>query len=324
MIPKGPGANQHLGALAGNDNVTQKPLVKHIISKELNMYFDKVVAAIINDQTDEETVAMRTAALASVREESGIHQLIPYFDQYISHKVTTCLNDLFILKQMMLLLDAMIGNKNLFLDPYMASLVPPVLTCIIAHKLGTGDPEEIQKQYELRDLAASLAGTMTRNIKDATNQTKIRFVRTLLKHFLDMDFSLATHYGALKGISKMVGPDGVRKLIVHLIKPYEYMITRVVKKKGDDVIEIKMIIAAIVETLSLIETPSEALLVAGEPEVDQAGLDEALGPIIGSRIGRKNNQVLNKLIVKAIRDERILKAEKADQRRLREEQQKDN
>lgn len=287
------------------------------------MYFDKVVAAIINDQSDEETIAMRTAAFASVREESGIHQLIPYFDQYISHKVTTCLNDLFVLKQMMLLLDAMIGNKNLFLDPYMASLVPPVLTCIIAHKLGTDDPEEVQKQYELRDLAASLAGAMTRNIRDATNQTKIRFVRTLLKHFLDMDFSLATHYGALKGISRMVGAEGVRRLVVHVIKPYEYMITRVAKKKGEDAVEIQMIIAAIVESLSLIETPNEALLVNGDPDVDQDGLYEALGPVIGSRIARKNNQVLNKLIVNAIRDEKRLKADKEEQRRLREEQQKE-
>lgn len=66
LVPKGPGANPNLGALAGNDNVTVKPLVKHIVSKELILFFDKIREAILDDDDDPEVVTLREAALKSV------------------------------------------------------------------------------------------------------------------------------------------------------------------------------------------------------------------------------------------------------------------
>ncbi|KAH8591013.1 hypothetical protein B0O99DRAFT_654662 [Bisporella sp. PMI_857] len=303
LVAKGPGANQHLGALAGND-VNAKPLVKHVLSKELIMYFDRVIAALINEDTDEETTTLRTAALASVREEP-IHQLVPYFDQYVSHKVTHCLDNTFILTQMMNLVSALIENKTLFLDPYIPSLIPPILTCLTSRKLGSDIPTGIQEQYELRDLSASLMGAISQKYKNSGHQAQVRLLRSLSKSFFDYDASLAQHYGALMGIFKVGGPDAIRMILLPMLKGWSRVITKGQPVQEDNV-EQRMIIAALVRVIESMQTSSEEKLLNGEDQdVDKSQLEDALGPIIGERIAGKGNQTLNKIIFRALKNEKI-------------------
>lgn len=113
-MPKGPGANPNLAAISGNDNVTVKPLVKHILSNELQLYFEKICSALLDENNDE----YRVAALASLGSDPGLHQLVPYFVQFIAEKVTHKLKDLFTLTQMMQLASAMLNNESLYVDPY--------------------------------------------------------------------------------------------------------------------------------------------------------------------------------------------------------------
>lgn len=114
LLPKGPNANPALAAMNGADNTTTKPQVKHILSKELQLYFEKVCASVL-DETQPE---YRTAGLASLKEDPGLHQLVPYFVQFVAEKVTHSLHDLFVLTQMMLLTEALTRNGKLNLTPY--------------------------------------------------------------------------------------------------------------------------------------------------------------------------------------------------------------
>ena len=116
LVPKGPGANPHMSAING-DNVTVKPLVKHILSKELLLYFEKICGALVDESSDE----YRLAAIASIRTDPGLHQLVPYFVQFIAEKVTHNLKNLFILMQMMQLAMAMLENDSLYVDPYVSA-----------------------------------------------------------------------------------------------------------------------------------------------------------------------------------------------------------
>ncbi|KAG9240054.1 TATA box binding protein associated factor-domain-containing protein [Calycina marina] len=302
LVPKGPGANPYLGALAGNDNVSQKPLVRHIISKELIKYFETVVAAILSDDIDPKIVQGRLNALNSLRSEMGLHQLLPYFVQYVTHKVTMCLDDLFVLDSMMDLFDALVDNKNLYLAPYYPSMVPPVLSCMITRNLGPGNADdEIQKKYDLRNKAASLAGKMVVRIEDPNNKILERLISTFLKFFLDEEQSLATHFGALKGIFYSLTPEKKRRILTHLIEPFDKeVLTPASRRTGEKTVEVTMLIGAIVQNIESFETPIEARLVANEPEPSQAKLEKYLGPVIGSRIWIYNRPVLNKLIIKAI------------------------
>lgn len=110
---QGPGATK-LSNLTGGDNVNVKPLVKHILSKELQIYFERVCGALL----DESNKDFQVAALSSLRNDPGLHQLVPYFVQFISEKVTHNLKNIFILTQMMQLTSALIDNESLYLDPY--------------------------------------------------------------------------------------------------------------------------------------------------------------------------------------------------------------
>jgi transcription initiation factor TFIID subunit 6 len=118
LLPKGPNVNPNLQALNGYDNVTVKPLVKHILSKELNLFFDKVCAAVVDESNEE----FRIAAFASLKEDPGLHQLVPYFVQYVAEKVTHNLDNMFILTQMMNLTESMILNESFHVDPYVRTL----------------------------------------------------------------------------------------------------------------------------------------------------------------------------------------------------------
>lgn len=113
---KGSTTNHSLAAVGGSDNVTVKPLVKHILSKELQLYFEKVCSAVLDEHND----TMRNAALSSLRQDPGLHQLLPYFVQWISEKVTHNFKNLFVLTQAMHFCYAILENKHLYIEPYVS------------------------------------------------------------------------------------------------------------------------------------------------------------------------------------------------------------
>lgn len=108
-----------MAAMAGSENVTVKPLVKHVLSKELQLYFEKICSALLDELNNE----YRIAALASIRSDPGLHQLVPYLVQFVAEKVTHNLKNLFVLTQMMQLTTAMLENSNLYIDPYVQTIV---------------------------------------------------------------------------------------------------------------------------------------------------------------------------------------------------------
>jgi len=111
---KGSTTNHSVAALGSGDSAAVKPLVKHILSKELQLYFEKVCEAVLNERDE----YLRSAAFASLRHDPGLHQLLPYFVQFVSEKVTHGLKNLFTLDMMMQFTWAVLENEHLFIDPY--------------------------------------------------------------------------------------------------------------------------------------------------------------------------------------------------------------
>ncbi len=114
LMPKGPNVNPALAAMSSADSTTTKPQVKHILSKELQLYFERVCQGALNDESPE----LRAAALASLQQDPGLQQLVSYFVQFISEKVTHNMKDLFVLTQMMYMTEALTRNEKLNLAPY--------------------------------------------------------------------------------------------------------------------------------------------------------------------------------------------------------------
>ena len=133
-----------------------KPLVKHVLSRELQLYYERLTSAIISPPTDskkeaeaenrpmhdsqseeDETAAssgnlVRDAALASLRGDAGIHQLVPYLIQWVCANITRVLrNDgeeepgsidqarvVELLHTMLSTLHALLVNPSIFIEPY--------------------------------------------------------------------------------------------------------------------------------------------------------------------------------------------------------------
>ncbi|KLU85015.1 transcription initiation factor TFIID subunit 6 [Magnaporthiopsis poae ATCC 64411] len=258
LIPKGPGANPALSALAGNDNLAFHPAVKQIISKELVLYFDKIQAAVLDDSPDEETARLREAALESVRTDPGLHQLVPYFANFIANQVTHRLDDTFTLRMMMELTAALVDNPHLFLDPYAGPLSAPVLTAIMSRKIGGGGgstaaanasgsngsngngsssmdvdgavavaapppppSDPIHSQFLLREFAASLLGRIATKYTRANKHLRSKLTRTCLKFLLDPTKPPAVLYGALNGLAAAGGPEAFRVLVLPNLKSFD-------------------------------------------------------------------------------------------------------
>ncbi|KAG0662149.1 Transcription initiation factor TFIID subunit 6 [Maudiozyma exigua] len=220
LMPNGEngGSNQPVTAVkpGQNTNVEVKPLVKHVLSKELQIYFNKVISALsakestsdTSEHTDQQQ-RLRQAALTSLKTDSGLHQLVPYFIQFIAEQITHNLSDLQLLTTILEMIYSLLNNPSIFLEPYIHSLMPSILTLLLAKKLGgtlTSDSIEattdfLEKTNALRDFAASLLDYVLKKFPEVYKSLKPRVTRTLLKTFLDTNRVFGTYYGCLKGIT---------------------------------------------------------------------------------------------------------------------------
>ncbi|EEB09098.1 histone H4-like TAF Taf6 [Schizosaccharomyces japonicus yFS275] len=205
------------------DNVEVKPLVRHVLSKELQLYFERIANALLSDSNAE----LRNAALSSLRTDPGLHQLLPYFIIFLSDSVTQNLSNHNVLKTLMQMAWSLLDNPNLFVEPYIHQLIPPILTCMVAKYLGPGGLDT--EHYELRDFAAYLLGIICDRFGDVYYTLKPRVTRTLLKAFLDNTKPFTTHYGAIIGL-KTMGKEAIRVLIVPNIKVYELLVIKALEK----------------------------------------------------------------------------------------------
>lgn len=302
LLPKGTGANPALAALAGNENVAVNPAVKHIVSKELILYFDKIQAAILDDNPDEEVVRLRQAALGSVRDDPGLHQLAPYFINFIQDRVTHNLDDTFTLKQMMELTNALIENKSLFLDPYASAISAPALTCLMARKLGSNDGvDSMKEQYELRQLAASLTGRIAKKYSTSNALLRPKLTRTCLKYFLDPTKPPAVLYGAIVGLLEAGGPEAIRVLVLRNLKSFDSSILQPLKEKSEGSIEYEMLVQGLVQAVASLSQRNDASI-NGSGTVTDSNLGELkdfIGPIVGGKVASSGNQKLIKTILEA-------------------------
>lgn len=90
-----------------------KPLVKHILSKELQAYYDTVIADVMCGDPDR-----IKAALFSVATDSGLQQLLPYFIQFVAEAIPKNLRHLPQLQIFIGLLGSLLANEHLFVEPY--------------------------------------------------------------------------------------------------------------------------------------------------------------------------------------------------------------
>ncbi|PUU84313.1 hypothetical protein B9Z19DRAFT_1013826 [Tuber borchii] len=317
--PKGASSNTTLSIASTlnpttNETVTIKPLVKHVLSKELQLYFERISTSITDESTPD---AVRNAALASLRKDPGLHQLLPYFVQFISEKTTHGLRSLFTLTQMMSLTHALLENDSFFIEPYVSSLIPPILTCLIGKHLGSSssDPHsQTPAHYALRDLSASLMRLVCKRFGDSSHTLKPRLTRTCLKYFLDPAKPLPTHYGSIIGLAAIGGREAVRVLILPNTKLYEKVIRPEIEDEGPRKSEAEMCLSALVGVLKQLEEEEEGeggggggkgkngiapIMPGASAEEVKSQLIGILGELVGEEVWKLRREALVKAVIEA-------------------------
>lgn len=315
LLPKGPNANTHLAAANGLDNVNIKPLVKHVLSKESQELFAKLSSALI-DETNSE---WQNAALASIQSDPGIHQLTTYLITFIAEKVTHSMKNLFVLRQMMLATTALLNNQAIYLDPYIAYMVPPVLTCCTGKHLGPSPAQSVHStassetlngnlngtlsaslaHFELRDLAASILSHMCSKYSASNQGLKARVARICLKQFMDPNKPLGTHYGALKALISITGMEGLKMLVLPNLNIYDAVLKEALADESRKP-EAERVIAVILQALDdSVDRPRGAPRINGVADLSgqRERLAEKVGDVIAEKIVSSGRSPVAQLIL---------------------------
>jgi transcription initiation factor TFIID subunit 6 len=207
------GANATLGS---NPGVVVKEMVRHVLSRELQRYFQDVKEGVKGSSEE-----FRQQVLDGVRQDPGLYQLVPYFAQYVQDQVTSNLKNTTVLTNVLRFVEALVLNATLFLEHYLHQFMPAVITCVVGHKLGecAGD----DRHWDLRVRAARLTGLICRKYTNKCNDIQARVTRTMVSAFLEPTKPLTTRYGAVVCLAAL-GPRVVELFLLDNAKEFQCLL----------------------------------------------------------------------------------------------------
>jgi hypothetical protein len=258
--------------------------VKHILGKELQLYYEHVTKTLSGSDASQ-----RDAALVSLSEEPGLNQLLPYFSLYVRESVHKSLRDLPLLFSLMRLTRALLTNPHFQVEHYLHQLLPPVLTCLVGKRL-CARPRE--NHWALRDLAAELVAGICAKYGPSYPNVQPRITKTLTGALLDKARPLTTHYGAVVGLGAL-GVRVVDLLVIPHMREYSALVLAVLdeaasRPKGVRRLEAAKVYGALAWTVNISRVKAEPptlLADAGRmAAVPAAEIEEHL-PEYASRFG---------------------------------------
>ncbi|CAB4304561.1 unnamed protein product [Prunus armeniaca] len=160
--------------------------VKHILSRELQLYFDKITELVVSR----------------------------------SDLVSRGLNDYPLLFALMRVVRSLLQNPHMHIEPYLHQLMPSVVTCLVAKRLGNRFADN---HWELRDFTANLVASICKRYDGGGSLFSIQILVPSYKNFgqciLDPKRTLTQHYGAIQGLAAL-GPSVVRLLVLPNLESY--------------------------------------------------------------------------------------------------------
>ncbi|EGG22084.1 TATA-binding protein-associated-factor [Cavenderia fasciculata] len=178
------------------DTAIVKPQVKHVLAKEMQMFYEKVVSSV-NDLPNH---TLFEGVVESLRTDSSLNQLLPYFTNFISLQVTQNLTNLELLMRLMRMCRAILESTHLHAELYLHQMMPSMMTCLLGRKLCQSANEN---HWKLRDYVADILVLVCKKYGDSYGSLQGRITRTLLQALHDTSKSLPTHYGAIVALSAL-------------------------------------------------------------------------------------------------------------------------
>ena len=203
-------AKKDIGLMQEDADVT--PCVKHVLSKEMQLFYDTVINCI-NSPKEEE----RVCAFESLRVDAGLQQLLPYFVQYVSEMIARNLKNPNVLLLMLEMCNCLVGNSHLFIEPYLHQLMPIVLSCVVGKTVGIGG--SFDQQIRIRQNASQIVVFIERKFASAYQSLQLKTCKTLTRTLGESGMPLISHYGAFYCLSEL-GRESVEIFILPLLSEY--------------------------------------------------------------------------------------------------------
>jgi transcription initiation factor TFIID subunit 6 len=189
-----------------------KSLVKHVLSKELQSYYDAVIGDVLSG--DGERIK---AALYSVATDSGLQQILPYFVQFVAEAVPKNLRSLGQLQIFIGLVSSLLANEHMFIEPYLHQIMPSLLSCLLGKRL-CEDPQR-EDHWALRDRCAVITADLCKRFGHVYATLIPRVTKTMVRTLQDAEKPLTSHYGAIVGLTAL-GPRTVEVVLLPHMEAY--------------------------------------------------------------------------------------------------------
>ncbi|OQS05221.1 transcription initiation factor TFIID subunit 6 [Thraustotheca clavata] len=197
-------------------NVTRKPLVKHVLTDEMQLYYTKVTDAVKSDD-----FVRQQAAYNSLSNDPGLHQVMPYFSRFIYEEVKHSNHDLPLISSVLRMARALLHNVGLRIELYLHQMIPAILTCILNKDLCANPTED---HWAVRNYGARLIAEICSRFGDTYDNLQPRVSKTYHAALLDPTKPFTTHYGAILGLMYL-GPLVMERLLFpHLTKYLEALL----------------------------------------------------------------------------------------------------
>ena len=206
---------------SGGAYVPQKryKTVKHQLSKELQIYLQKVVTTVRESAVNPGAAENVYANLAV---DPGLQPMLRYLTKFISDEVNRDLRNLGLLYAVMRLARCLLVNPNLNTELYLHQLMPPILTCLVSKRLCESPFDD---HWSLRDLAASLVKLVCLQYSEQYSDLQPRITMTLCAALKEKKKPMTTQYGTIIGLCTL-GPLTVHS---YLLPRMEQLLRRFTK-----------------------------------------------------------------------------------------------
>ncbi|KAH9093789.1 hypothetical protein Ae201684P_016411 [Aphanomyces euteiches] len=171
--------------------VQRKPLVKHVLTDEMQLYYDKVTEAIKGGDFNRQQ-----AAYVSLGKDPGLHQLLPYFSKFIYDEVKNSQRDLVLLSSILRMARSLLSNESLRIELYLEQLIPSILTCVLNRQLCENPADD---HWAIRKSAAKLMAQICHRFGSSYENLQLRVSKTYHDAFLDPARPFTTQFGAIVG-----------------------------------------------------------------------------------------------------------------------------
>ncbi|KZT60661.1 TAF-domain-containing protein [Calocera cornea HHB12733] len=203
LIPENPPPQPSHPERASSPTSTTDPLPSSL-PLPLQLYHTRLLSALLSPDD-----AKRAAALASLAADAGLQLLVPNLVNWVGERVTRELakgeeGDAEVLEVALGMIGSMAKNENIFLEPYLHQILPPLLSLLLVSP---------HPSPALRLRTSSTLSQLISLYSPKYTTLASRLLKTLLRALLEPERPLGTRAGAVRGLSAL-GAEGVRRGLV--------------------------------------------------------------------------------------------------------------